>query len=130
MAAPTNNLYLTPIQSNVGACEGNFTPSIATLGATGDVYYMPTLANNGLGISFSAPSTGAMKLQASTDTRANVKAGTALWADVSGATSTGGTVYQGTIAYPVTALQLVVTTALAASVATIAIRTNSATGNN
>jgi|SRR6478609_2173097 len=90
-----------------------------------DGYWIPPYASNGVGITLTALSTAVVKLQATTDSAANVLAGTALWADLPApfASVTGGAVVQGTVNYGITAIRPNVTTLLAGRQATIALAT-------
>ena len=117
---------LNEVAFNPGAREGTFTIDTTSTGKGTFTYVIPTWANTGVGITVTALSTAVVKVQASTDTIANLTADTALWADLPAPFTgvTGGAVAQGGVSYAISALRINVTTALAGNQCTLAIRTN------
>lgn len=116
---------LNEVAFNPGAREGTYLVNTTATGSV-DYYVIPTWANNGIGITLTALSTAVVKVQATTDTIANIVANTAIWADLPAPFTgvTAGAIVQGGVQYAISALRVNTTTALAGNQATIAIRTN------
>lgn len=119
------NFYeMNKVSGSPGARELTITvPTTATGGQ--DVYYIPPQSDVGVGITFTVLSTCIATVQATTDTIANIVAGTALWVNLPApfANVTTGSTVQGGIVYSISALRVYVNTALAGNQATIAIST-------